>query len=348
MRKTRSRLLLVLTVAILLVVTGCATTVTMRYMVPAEINMASYTNLAVVSVEPYRFTAFTSPSATIKDMSGTSPYRVASGFGDSTELRIAQYLTQKIIQDLRRTDYFNLMTPPDFDALGIRYQRFKEQGYDALLMVDITDLKVEEYIFAQEETVIVPPEVEGGESTTIKELRHHVTQKIALNVEFTVVDTGTGQTVATKSYSDSREQTYKIEPGSTGASRAPELYRWMASMADSFSRSFSELIAPRWTTKAVALMDNKPENKRVENAYEAAKEGSLGMALETFKREWEQSNHVPSGYNAAIILESFGRYDEAIKLIGEVWRYSGNRTVENRKIEMERAYEDHLKAQKQL
>ena len=244
MRKTRSRLLLVLTVAILLVVTGCATTVTMRYMVPAEINMASYTNLAVVSVEPYRFTAFTSPSATIKDMSGTSPYRVASGFGDSTELRIAQYLTQKIIQDLRRTDYFNLMTPPDSDALGIRYQRFKEQGYDALLMVDITDLKVEEYIFAQEETVIVPPEVEGGESTTIKELRHHVTQKIALNVEFTVVDTGTGQTVATKSYSDSREQTYKIEPGSTGASRAPELYRWMASMADSFSRSFSELIAP--------------------------------------------------------------------------------------------------------
>jgi hypothetical protein len=95
-------------------------------------------------------------------------------------------------------------------------------------------------------------------------------------------------------------------------------------------------------------MDNKPEIKRVESAYEAAKEGSLGIALDTFMQEWNQSRHVPSGYNAAIILESFGRYEEAIQLIGEVWRYSGNRTVENRKIEMEQAYENHLKAQQQL
>jgi hypothetical protein len=281
-------------------------------------------------------------------MSGTSPYRVASGFGNGTELRIAQYLTQKVIQDLRRTDYFNLMTPPDSDALGTRHQRFKDHGYDALLLVDIADLEVEEYIFAKEETITMAPEVEGGEPTTVKELRHYVTQKFGITVEFTILDTETGQIVASKSFTDGKERTYRIEPDSTGATKAPELYQWIVPMTDVFSRDFSELIAPRWTSKAVALMDNKPEIKRVESAYEAAKEGSLGIALDTFMQEWNQSRHVPSGYNAAIILESFGRYEEAIQLIGEVWRYSGNRTVENRKIEMEQAYENHLKAQQQL
>ena len=69
----RKFLFLLLIIALVIFIGGCATTVSMRYLVPAEIDMSSYKNLAVLSVEPYRFNIFSSPSSIIKDMSGTSP-----------------------------------------------------------------------------------------------------------------------------------------------------------------------------------------------------------------------------------------------------------------------------------
>lgn len=348
-QKVRGILGLAVLLLILVVVgTSCATSVTMRYMVPAEINMGSYKNLAVVSVEPYRFSAFTSPPSIISDWSGTSPYVVFSGFGSNTEREIARYLSSRIVRDLSKTDYFNLLTPPASDDVGMRYSRFKEMGYDAVLQVSVTRLDVDEYIYAKEETIVIPPEEEGAEPTTEKVLRHHVMQKLAFTVEFVVKDTRTGETIVTKSYADSRERSYRIDSDSSGSVSAPSLYNWLTPMADDFSDRFVKLVAPRWVSRSVALMKNKPENRRVEKAYEEAKEGSLQIALDHFLDEWERSKHVPSGYNAAIILESFGEMEEALDLIEEVWRYSGNRTVESRKIQMKEAWAAHQKAQQQL
>lgn len=339
---------LILTASIVVVSVGCATSVTMRYMVPAEINMANYKNLAIVSTEPYRFTAFTSPSTIIQDMSGTSPYTVFSGFGGNTEREIAKYLTTRIVSDLTKADYFSLLIPPSSDDIGMQYTKFKQLGYDGLLQVRVSRLDVDEYIYAKEETEVLPPEVEGGEPTTQKVLHHHVMQKVAITVEFIVKDTATGETVIVRSFSDAKEKSYKIDPDSSNSFSAPSLYDWLRPMVDRFSSDFAKLVAPRWITKSVALMANKPENPRVETAYLEAKEGSLQIALEGFLAEWKKSKHVPSGYNAAIILESFGQIDQALELIDEVWRYSGNPTVESRKIQMREAWESHKKAQQQL
>ena len=337
-----------LLVIIALAFTGCATTVSMRYMVPAEINLAPYKNLAITSAEPYRFTAATSPDSVLRDMSGTSPYKVASGFSYGAERQIAQHLTTRVVNDLTRTDYFNLLKPPASDDLGSNLGRFKERGYDGLLTLHITDLRVEEYVYGQEDTVTIPPAVEGEEPTVVKELRHYVMQKVSISVDFMVRDTATGNTVVLKSFSNGQEKTYRIEPDSKGAKEAPNLYAWLSPMVEEFSRSFAQMVAPRWVTKSVALMENKPENPRVEYAFKEAKEGSLQVALDGFLNEWKSSKHVPSGYNAALILESFGRIEEALELIDEVWRYSGNRTVENRKLEMKAAWDAHQKAQQQM
>lgn len=339
---------LVLTVSIVMMSVGCATSVTMRYMVPAEINMAEYKNLAVVSAEPFRFTAFSSPSTTIQDLSGTSPYTVFSGFGSNTEREIAKYLTTRIVRDLTRADYFNMLIPPTSDEVGMQYAKFKQMGYDGLLQVRVTDLDVDEYIFAKEETEILPPEVEGGEPISQKVLHHHVMQKIAITVEFVVKDTATGESVVVRSFSDAKENSYRIDPDSSSTISASSLYDWIRPMIDRFSDDFSKMVAPRWTTRSVALMANKPENPRVETSYLEAKEGSLQVALDGFLAEWRNSKHVPSGYNAAIILESFGQIEQALELIDEVWRYSGNPTVESRKIQMREAWESHKKAQQQL
>ena len=50
----------IMTLMILALLTGCATTVSVRYLVPAQIDMSAHRNLAVFSVEPYRFGFFNS------------------------------------------------------------------------------------------------------------------------------------------------------------------------------------------------------------------------------------------------------------------------------------------------
>lgn len=331
-----------------LMLMGCATAVSVRYMVPAEIDMSNFKSLAVLSVEPFRFGAFSSPPSIINDMSGTSPYRISSGFQPNMEREVAKFLTTELSSNLSRADYFTLLLPPSSDAGGTNLSRFKEMGYDALLLTRVTAMDVQEYIYAKEETVKVPPAGGVGDPVEQKVLMHHVMQKIAFTVEFTVKNTSNGDTIATKTYSDARESSYKIVPDSTQSKAAPDLYRWYQNMASTFAREFVQLLVPRWVTDYVSLMANKPEIRSLERAYEDAKEGSMLPALEAFLAEWNRSKHVPSGYNAAIIMDSIGRDEEALELLESVWQFSGNRTVELRLYEMREAMKQHEAAKQQM
>lgn len=344
----RKFLFLLLIIALVIFIGGCATTVSMRYLVPAEIDMSSYKNLAVLSVEPYRFNIFSSPSSIIKDMSGTSPYRIESGLRQDSEREVAKYLSSRIVSDLTRADYFKLLVPPSSDAVGTNVAQFKQRGYDALLLVQVKMMGIDEYIFAKEEIVKVPPKDGIGNAVEEKVLNHYVMQKTLFTVEFTLKDTNDGRIITVQSFTKDREYSYKIIPGSTQSKVAPDLYRWFVDMSNTYSRDFVNMIVPRWVTQNVALMDNKPEVPSLKRAYEAAKAGNIGLALEAFQAEWARSKHLPSGYNAAIILDSFGRVEEALALIEEVWRFTGNRTVQNRMFAMREAWEKHQQAQQQL
>ena len=334
--------------ATLTLLAGCTATVTMSSMVPAQVDLSSHRNLAVLSVEPYRFGIFDTPNAMVRDFSGSSPYMISSGFSRYMERDIAHHLTNEITDELDRSEYFNLLLPAVADREGTRLERFRVLGYDALLSVRITDLNVDEYQYAKEETVTTLPEGGVGEPTITKVLRHHVMQKVRYAVEFVIHDTSDGRILTSKTYSDSKEHSYRIEPGSATSRYAPSLYGWFTSSSDDFAQEFANLISPHWVTKRVSLMKNKPELQSVGEAYEAVKEGNPGVALSLFKRGWERHDHVPSGYNAAIILESLGQMEDAVNLMREVWRYSGNRSVRTRLLEMEEDWESHLKAQSQL
>lgn len=335
--------------AALLVFSGCAATVTMSSMVPAQINLSSHRNLAVLSAEPYRFSLFDYPSSLVRDLSGTSPYRIESGFAAYSEREVARYLTERVIRDLQRSDYFTLLLPPASDREGTRPENFRSLGYDALMTIRITDMDIDEYQYAKEESVIIPPaDGMGGEPTIVTELRHHVTQKVRYAVEFLIRDTYDGRIIASKSLSGTQEQSYRIEPGSSNSRIATSMRPWFTSLSDSFSREFVDLISPHWVTKTVSLMKNKPEIRSLEVAYEAVKKGNPAVALDLFMHEWNRTKHIPSGYNAAIILDSMGEMERAIDLMRSVWQYSGNNTARMRLYEMERALEAHEKAQRQL
>ena len=338
----------IMTLMILVLLTGCATTVSVRYLVPAQIDMSAHRYLAVLSVEPYRFGFFNSVPSIIPDLSGTSDARISSGFRPNTEREVARHLSTRIVGELSKTGYFDLMTPPSSDAIGVDLIRLRDLGYHSVLMVRVTLMDVDEYIHAREETVKLPASDGSSSLVEQKVLRHYVKQKIAYAVEFTIKETSNGNILAMKTFADTKESSYRIESDGSGAKAAPDLYDWFTGFSTSYAREFADMLVPRWVSTHVALMDNKPELRSLKSAYEHAKKGNLVPALEIFHAEWRRSRHVRSGYNAAIIMESMGRVEEAIELIEEGWRFSGNRTVETRMQRMREAMSAHERAQQQL
>lgn len=327
--------------------TGCATTVTVRHMAPADVNMAAYRNLAVQSVEAYRFDIFSSPSSVVSDLSGTSPVRVYSGFNAFAQRNTARYATRELVEKLDDTGYFTLLTPPLSDVAEHRFPELARMGFNAVLTARVSHLDVDEYIFARQVKLETEPDdTADPEEQTV--LRHYLTQKVSLSISYAIVDTDTGRTIVSDTLTDRRERTVELDADGPQIIQASSMQLWLNAMVDDFVDSIVTPLVPRWVSSSVKLMANKPKVERVQEAYEYVERGNPGVARTIFLREWEESRHIPSGYNAALIMESLGMNEEAIRLMEEVWIYSGNRTVEAQLNRMRRARDDHAYAQSQF
>ena len=66
-------------------------------------------------------------------------------------------------------------------------------------------------------------------------------------------------------------------------------------MIRGFNEGIRRSFVPTSRSYDVTLMDNKPEIKELKPAYDAAKDGNIQYALDSFLSEWKTSGHVPSG-----------------------------------------------------
>lgn len=324
-----------LLVVLIMFFTSCATTVKVRHLIPATIDMSAYRNLAVQPVNPYRFSLSSTPPPFVPDMSGTCPIQVYSGFSSFFEHEVARRATNTLVQELEQTNYFSILTLGQADALA--YERLKNMGYDGLVSAHIEDMEVDEYIFARQ-----------GEDTDGEQLRYYLKQRFSITISFSIIDLESRRTYAYRTYTDRNERTIPLDLEEDRAYFAPSLYTLAEPMVSSLVETFIGQLAPKWKTISVALMDNKPKNIYVERAWEEVKEGNLRLAREIFLQEWERSGHVPSGYNAALLDEALGEIEKAIVLMEQVWIASANEAAAKQLQRMRTSWEKHTEAQTQL
>ena len=84
---------------------------------------------------------------------------------------------------------------------------------------------------------------------------------------------------------------------------------------------------PTTKTAYIDFMSNKPKNESVKPAYKAAENGDYSYALNLFMSAWNTEKHVPSGYNAAVIIACNGDIDGALYLLDEVRSMVNNSEV---------------------
>ncbi len=327
---------------------SCSTTVTTQYMVPSKVDMSDYRNLAIATVSSYPFRPFELPNPVVRDLSGTSPVRVYSGFTVNTERSMSEYLTKIIVSQAYDTDYFTILSPSVTDAFVNRPSMLYEQGYDALLTVYTTDVDVEEYIYAKEVEVVIPNQDPEGEPSVEKRLFHYLQQNVTIEFTYDLKDTRTGRLIDTDTYRDTISETTKIEFDGDTLIFAPQLRSSFYSIASDFGHSVIDKYVPRSVSRSFSLLKNSPKNRNAEKGYEAVKEGNLVEALAIFEKEWNRRKHIPSAYNAALIHEALGDRDEGIDLLEKAIKKTGNTKLQSLLRSMQERADMTEEAQKQL
>ncbi|MDD3996613.1 MAG: hypothetical protein WC129_02430 [Sphaerochaetaceae bacterium] len=359
----RSTVLLVCLVSLVFLTFGCATTVSVRHLVPAQIDMSSHRGIAVTSTEPYLFGFFNRPASVVKDYTGKSGYRISSGFGAFTEDSVARHVTNTLVSALEGTDYFHILPPSQTDTIV----KGKNLGYstsdllvrnsmDALFSTSIEYLGIDEYIYAVDKKVTLTHDPVTGVQLPTPVVQivqvYYLKQKVTLTFRYEIADVRTGKIITSRSQNSEYEQSIDLTQKPKTGYFAPSLEPVINDMLDEIVRPLVKKIAPRWETTTLSLMSNKPERPSIEYAWEEVRRGNLFIALEAFEEEWQRSRHIPSGYNAALVMEAMAQTVEdlqkAIDLMQKVYQASGNSKIYTTLRTMRQRLEDQRLAESQI
>ena len=319
----KKHVLLSILIVLVLLLASCQTSLSISYLQPSNINMASYRNVAVASAQ--RYEGKQSIPLLIRYMnpfdSSTYFYPFYSSYTfDSVNNTAADSLTRAVSKVFGESSYYSTLSPEKTDAYVSLYKvgrdpsaMLREDGVDALIIPKITSLKTDEYIDTNVYT-----------DSYTKEVKVIYTQYryVSLSFTLTVLDTATNRIVAVREYHTENVSSEVFDP---------EMYVFYSLLSENdlvsnaISSKISEIrndFIPTRRYTYVTLKDNKPKDENVEVAYKAAENGNLDYALKVFEEEYEATSHVPSGYNAALILAANGDIERALEILKEI-RLSG-------------------------
>lgn len=315
----RKYFFIVLFAAVLLILSSCQTELSIPYMQPSNVNMSSYRNVAVASTAQYD--GRESVPHYIRYIDDIFDPSIAFYFDssysyDKINKLAAKEITKMISNVFSSSSYYSTISTESTDSYLALYKvgrdpskMLAEDGIDALIYPRITSLTTDEYI----DTDVIEDRYTGE-----IDYRYTLYRYVSISFSITVLDTRTNRIVSQKTYTTDNTDCEVFDPNYfvfyTILSEEDLVY-------NAIMNKLSEVVSDYVPTKRsvyVTLKDNKPKDESVEPAYKAAGEGNLDYALTLFKDTYEKKSHVPSGYNAALILASTGDIDSALEILTDI------------------------------
>lgn len=315
----RKHILMTLLIAAVLLLASCQTVISIPYTQPSNIDMSQYRNIAVASASKYEGSQ-SLPFYVRYDNYIYAPgiiypeYFTSYSYSDVNSTA-AKELTKMVSKVFNSSSYYSALSTEKTDTYISLYRigkdpsaLLKNDGIDALIIPKITSLRTDEYI-----DVRVVKDYKGVET-----IRYTLYRTVDISFTLTVLDTATDRIVTVREYRASNSDWEVFDPNYYIFTT---LLSEQQLVADALSDKISEIVADFIPTRRytdVTLKDNKPKNESVEEAYKAAENGNLDYALTLFKKTYDESGHVPSGYNAALILASGGDIESALSILSDI------------------------------
>lgn len=238
----------------------------------------------------------------------------------------------------------------------------QSKGVQALLVSDITYVDMDESIVGRDIRTYVTEGAKNYEKVTSRE--YFLVQQATLSLTYSVIDLAQNHVLVSRSFTGKQERETKIgtriylfDTAAPGAYRderryasghAPSFAPLFEQILDEFSSTIATQLAPSYQLSRLPLLANKPKLKEAEAAYKLARQGSYAPAQILFHELWEQERHLPSGYNAALLLEALGTIDEAVDLMSIVYHSTASQQAHDALLRMQEAQSGQKKAERQI
>ncbi len=370
-----SKVLIVASMVVFL--TSCATSITVRHLVPGEVDLSAARNIAVASTASYKFPYGRPLSPWISGLSETD-FTLSSGYDANLASSVAASASRMLLDAVQSTAYFTVLSPEVTDAYMTlskvgenTFAMLKAKGMQALLSSTISYMDVDEQVVGRDVKTFVTEDVDPNPDDDIVNIKSYekvtsreyfLVQKATLTLTYTVSDLSSGAILLSRSFTGKEDQETKIgvrtyDAGAPGGYRderrytsgyAPSFKPMFEKILRSFSSTISKQLAPSWQTKRLTLMGNKPKLEAAKDAYKLAERGSYEAAYRQFLSLYQMNGHIASGYNAALLLEAMGRFAEAVDLMNDVYNRSGSRQAYDALLNLQEAKSQSEKAQRQI
>lgn len=342
MKKNNKTFILIALVAlVLLLATSCYSTIGLRTLVPAEVNMGGYKTVAVQST-CYNYSpaeiiwrSFYIPIKGNIDPIYYDYLNIFTLFDNSTPSAVAKYSTDNLVKAIDK-GFYTIKGSDLTDALimvgkstGTVRQTLMNNNVDALLTSNISYMYYDEYITSE------ALYQDKNDAKKITGYNFYIVQNATISLTYTVTDVENNVLVANKtqtlSTGDLLTQIGHTDPSNINKFIPDADYfeyrsatTIFESLVDNFFSTVTNQLTPHYEYKYFDLMANKPKKDSVKKAYDYVDDGSYQVALELFLSEYNASGHIPSGYNAAILYYALGDYENAFNLSWDVYNKSGN------------------------
>ena len=97
----------------------------------------------------------------------------------------------------------------------------------------------------------------------------------------------------------------------------------------SYSSKLMKKIAPYTVHREISMMKDKSKNTNMKLANEFIKNGQINLAKEEYLEVYKQTGLLEAGFNAARLLEAQGNYEEAEKIMFEIYQKTANKKAFN-------------------
>ena len=308
------KLFFLLLIAIAVLFSSCQSSVGISYMVPSEIDMGSYRNIALASTVPYD--AFIKPSRYIRTVDFIARQGfgyVLSSYGWDLKDDVATYATERIMSTLSDSGYFSILPPSVTDkilsasSIGISARNeFARRGIDAVIIPRIDNMSVDEYVYSR--TRVEERTDRNGKKYETEVTDFYYDADYYLAFSYTIVDVESESIIATRRFVVEDDDNFLV-------SNPYLIYaypdRHFERMVDSSMSRITRQLVPLRTRASLTLMDNRPKSEDAQVAYDVLKDGDIKQASGLFWDIYLNSGHVPSGYNASLATAACGDIQKA-------------------------------------
>lgn len=321
---------LVILIFMVIFFVSCSTSVNMDVTRPANLDIEKYSSISAL---PFRTTSemgsysrqSSRPIYTFDDFLKELGRRYLQ---DSDELDILHTFDKRLANRLRTMNNFDYVDPKTVESAIY---------YNTRIPVDVYITGgFTEFSSSIEEEIV---EREDKNGNKYKEKRYW--REVSFSILYQVVDANNYYVIT------SNEKSYSASSSKENSElRVDSALSLVNSKLNNFISLIMHDFQPYVVTKTLTMLKHKDEEMK--QTAKLVDDGQYVLAKNRYLALYESKNYFEAGYNAVLLWEAIGNYDEALSLMTQIYKETGNPQAKNKINDLVSEIESNERLKKQL